>query len=46
MNRNSIERFGLCLTAVGIVIGTLLAWPMTKAPWSWAHDTGFESGPL
>ena len=44
--RGAVERFGLCVIAVGIVIGTLLAWLMTKAPWSWAHDTDFETAPL
>ena len=44
--RGAVERFGLFTIAAGIVIATLVAWLLTKAPWSWAHETGIDSPPM
>ncbi len=37
--RGAIERFGLLIIAAGILMATLVAWVLTKVPWSWAHET-------
>lgn len=45
-SRGAVERFGFLTMAAGVLLATLVAWVLTKVPWSWAHETGFHSAPL